>query len=569
MSKHRNNCWQVTGPPGTGKTFWLVRQAKNAISVYGPEKIVCATLTRAAAFEFSNRGLSLIPEKQIGTLHSLCRKALDGPELAETEEGKEAWNASLGGNHGAWALNTERSGPQGFDETRTYGEGDKFLARYAVIRATGEEPDRRFWNASFRAFVNRWEEWKASLDLMDFTDLIENALHNTTTAPGEPAVLLGDEAQDWSKLEVNLFRDHWGQHAEKVVLVGDPDQSIYAWRGADPRIFLDHPVPENQKILLGQSYRVPRAVRNCALAWISSQIRDREAVEYEPRPEDGSVALSGAFYRSPEILRETIEAIQASDESLMILASCNFMLRPILGLLREWGIPFDNKHRTENGAWNPLRRGAVLKAGRKGKPTTRLDRIIAFQAVNEQLLPGHSHEWTWEQIHHWTAPLRSTGKNPALARGAKKQLEELAANGDQSAGAFTDAEFGALWAGGWDGPHARMAHQANLEWWLSAMREKEIPGYRYLVRIFKERGARALLDAPRIHPGTIHSVKGGEADHVILFPDLSPAAAKEHTTLQGQEATARLFYVGMTRARKRLILCQPSNQNHVDFNYCV
>jgi superfamily I DNA/RNA helicase len=57
--------------------------------------------------------------------------------------------------------------------------------------------------------------------------------------------------------------------------------------------------------------------------------------------------------------------------------------------------------------------------------------------------------------------------------------------------------------------------------------------------------------------GTVHSVKGGEADVVYLFPDLSAAGDAQYS-LPGRprDSVIRVFYVGATRARETLYICQ-------------
>jgi superfamily I DNA/RNA helicase len=74
-------------------------------------------------------------------------------------------------------------------------------------------------------------------------------------------------------------------------------------------------------------------------------------------------------------------------------------------------------------------------------------------------------------------------------------------------------------------------------------------------------GSPAVFDEdPKIIVGTIHSLKGSEADVVYLLPDISPSGAEDYYSGDaGALATHRLFYVGMTRARERLVLCHSSN----------
>ena len=73
----------------------------------------------------------------------------------------------------------------------------------------------------------------------------------------------------------------------------------------------------------------------------------------------------------------------------------------------------------------------------------------------------------------------------------------------------------------------------------------------------KRHGREGLTEEPRIILGTIHSVKGGEADVVVLWPDLSAAGALEYGRAgNSRDSVIRQFYVGMTRAREVLYIGQ-------------
>lgn len=66
--------------------------------------------------------------------------------------------------------------------------------------------------------------------------------------------------------------------------------------------------------------------------------------------------------------------------------------------------------------------------------------------------------------------------------------------------------------------------------------------------------------APRIRVSTIHAVKGGECDNVLLIPDMSGAAYESY--IKDPDAEARCFYVGASRAKEHLVICQPQSSNY-------
>jgi hypothetical protein len=235
------------------------------------------------------------------------------------------------------------------------------------------------------------------------------------------------------------------------------------------------------------------------------------------------------------------------------------MLRPLLRELKAQGVPFANPYRRADREWNPLRLGNDGAFGTRAE-ITRLDRALAFLRGDAKLFGPGAREWTYEEIKQWTHPLRASGKDAVLTHGAKAMLTRLAKL-DKSVGACPFKGFGELFVGGWDGPHAAKAWAFDIDWWVESMLPKETSSYTYLANIVRHCGPRALIDPPNIIPGTIHSVKGGEADTVILIPDLSIAAVKPYWA--GDTAPiGRLFYVAMTRARETLLICNPAGPYH-------
>jgi len=337
-----NQTYHIYGPPGCGKTTRLSRDAEKAILARGPENVLIASLTRAAAAEIGSRGLNL-PKENMGTLHAHCYRAMGNPEIAEAHI--DDWNLTDAGN---WFPITPASFKARMDlEIEELGslEGDQMLNQMNMYRA--RMTLKEYWMVDVKQFAKYWDKWKEENGYVDFTGMIEWALENTYSAPGSPEVLIGDECQDWSKLEMTLFRDHWGSKAEIVLLAGDPDQAVYKWRGADPNVFIDHPIPEENKRYLTQSYRLPIAVHKFSKALIG-QIEYREDIDFKPTELEGAVEHSFTSFKDPEDFLQLIPKEMGNEKTFMILAPCAYMLKPLIAVLREDAFPFCNPYRKEN-----------------------------------------------------------------------------------------------------------------------------------------------------------------------------------------------------------------------------
>jgi superfamily I DNA/RNA helicase len=77
----------------------------------------------------------------------------------------------------------------------------------------------------------------------------------------------------------------------------------------------------------------------------------------------------------------------------------------------------------------------------------------------------------------------------------------------------------------------------------------------YIIALLR-RGEKFNGD-PRITVSTIHGSKGGEADNVVLFTDLSPAAEK--AARDNPDDLHRVFYVGVTRTKENLFIVEPED----------
>lgn len=544
---------RVWGPPGCGKTTYLARQAQIAAAQFGGDRLIVASLTRAAAAEVAGRDTG-IPIRNVGTLHAHAYRALGHPELAETREGLKAWSESVPSH--LRIVGAERD-PEWASPEEVGGrtDGERMLAAVGVLRAQMLPLDG--WPGQLRAFSERWEGWKRETNRVDFTDLIERA--RLIPHPLHPRVVFLDEAQDMSALEMALAL-HWATEAEQTVIVGDPDQCLFEWRGSSQAAFLG-PEAASERVL-SQSYRVPRSVHAYAVAWIE-RIRDRPEVTYAPRDDEGSVETVWASYLAPAPVVAAV-AVQPAEETSMILTSCAYMLEATLKLLRAEGVPFHNPYRKTNGRWNPL-------AG-VGRPLALVRPLPSVW--------GDEHRWwTWRDLKRWLDPMAGAGW---LVRGTKSDVDAVCAEavlGSSRADQQVPLDYivsmlDRATVAGQEAAEVLTCGDAlrMLGWWHANLRPKEAPKFTYVMTLAERYGVPALRDDPRVVVGTIHSVKGGEADTVYVFPDLSLAAYAGQGGRGGwshgganQNPILRLFYVAFTRARHNLRLCEAASNLAVDF----
>lgn len=529
---------RVSGPPGTGKTTWLSKAVHSTVVARQTPNVMVASFTTAAAAEVAGRNLPL-HRNRIGTLHSFAYRALDTPVVAQ--ELILEWNRE----HPALALTpkSSRSGSsqsleESPEEWTGATEADKLLGMLDVARARMEPPET--WPTQVRAFEARWTAFKVGNGAVDFTDMIAHALTDVEVAPNSPQVIFADEAQDFTPLELALVRK-WGRHADRLVLVGDDDQMIYHFKGARVEGLLEPAIPESDKRVLTQSYRVPRTVHAAASRWVSGLTR-REPKEYLPRDAAGAARQVPWRGEDPEPLVEF--AAQRADEgrSVMILATCSYMLDKVKHEMRRAGLPFHNPYRRRRGDWNPLH---------PARGTSSRDRLLAYLICDERVFGDRSRLWTGDDVRAWLAPL----KVGPFAKAVKATAEGLPRR------ELTFDEVEALFA---DEVELEAAVSPSLDWYARNLLASARPGMEFPLAIARRRGASTLAEEPRVVLGTVHSTKGTEADTVIVMPDLSALGYQEWATAgERRDSVIRLFYVAMTRAREELVVCTQSSPQAV------
>lgn len=271
---------------------------------------------------------------------------------------------------------------------------------------------------------------------------------------------------------------------------------LYLFRGVTTDSFLGWEVPNSNVKVLSQSYRVPAKVHALAVAWIK-RVANRAEKNYEPREgAEGQVDIThGRWNGGEKVLVDLAEETASKDQTVMILASCGFMLEPIVHELRDRGLPFHNPYRVKRGDWNPL-------GTRRG--TSIVDRLLAYLRPDNEAWGEMTRIWNAQDLKDWTDPLRAKG---ILKRGAKRYLAEIA-EGSARPLDMVPTPPGVLSFFEEDVWHLLM--ETDLDWWAENLLAEHKKRAAYPVRVAKQQGIPALRSRPKIVVGTIHSVKGAE-----------------------------------------------------------
>jgi superfamily I DNA/RNA helicase len=516
---------RVIGPPGTGKTAFIARQVEHWVTNgVDPGRILLVSHTRAAAKVIAER--VDVPDENVGTLHSMGFRAIGRPAVAEVGKLAKAWNDLV--DVPGWRI-------ANVDDVDPYGQpgGRSHFERMMLARARGEPMP---WELA--ELARMWADFKLENDAVDFADMLELPVKRGAGPPGNPTHMVVDEAQDLTPAGWALVH-HWGRYVRELVVAGDPAQTIYEWAGARPDDLMADGWDER---MLGQSWRLAPAIHEHAERFLTRHSgRLGDGRWYRPRDgADGVVdTVAVDMQRAADGVAELVEREMATG-TVMVLAQAAYMLRPVTNALLKRGIVFHNPYRLTNGSWNPLRENAG-----EGRTST-VARVKAFLRPDFRVWGDDARLWTTDDLVPWVRMLRN---DAFRTRGAREAL--LAEPGPGMLDAVFDAFTDSSRAG---------AENLSLEWLAGAVLAEYRPVVERIASIAELRGPGFLAESPRVVVGTIHSVKGGEADTVILAPDVSPSAAREMMATEGMDAMVRLFYVGITRAREKLLWCTPSTR---------
>ena len=323
---------------GSGKTRRLIEEVSKELEVRRPEEIAFVTFTRKGAQEGLHRvcsKLMLEPDDlpYFRTLHSLTFHALN--YKADQMFGKldqRKFNKEYGYNVNRCEVDTGKVLPS---------KDTKYLDFYDLERS-GALTSKQLVEADieqgyYRQLVRKYEEYKSSQCLVDFFDCLIKYVQEGDSLPVKVAMI--DECQDITALQWKVIEKAFAK-AEKIIIAGDENQSIYSYSGARPDflIALAKKFPVEH---LSVSYRIPQSVYRLAKA-ITDFIGDKTDKPFEPRREnpEGSITQLTSLDR----LKNFINAEDLKNDPLhtqwYILARNNCFLSEPQKMLEENLIPY-------------------------------------------------------------------------------------------------------------------------------------------------------------------------------------------------------------------------------------
>ena len=261
-------CTAVIAGPGTGKTRTLIAKISHLLKDKGvkPAEITAVTFTNQAAGEMKARLAAELGDAKkvramtIGTFHAICLALLSKKEEIHLIDEQSA------------RVLAERA----LTEAGLKLSPVAFLSRISQIK-NGVTPDETDETSRFADAASLYAKMLDERKACDFDDLLMKALKLWQCPDNLPAgttrrfsYLLVDEFQDINEMQYQLL-SAWSKGGRQLFVIGDPDQSIYGFRGANAACFtrLQSDRPQTAVVRLVQNYRSTPEIIGSALPVIS------------------------------------------------------------------------------------------------------------------------------------------------------------------------------------------------------------------------------------------------------------------------------------------------------------
>lgn len=582
--QHTDGPCLVLAGPGSGKTLTIVNRVKYLIEKQKvrPEEILVVTFTRFAAAEMKSR-LCLVMGKRdlpvtVGTFHGIYYGILKWAYrmnqeniLSETEK----YQILRG------VINKERM--EIFDEEDFIQDIAAEIGKVKNNRIPLEEFVSEKCSAdAFRNIYRNYEQHRKELKKIDFDDMLVLCYELFRARPDVLAqwqkkfrYVLIDEFQDINRIQYDVIR-MLAQPENNLFVVGDDDQAIYGFRGADSELMLGFgkDFPDAKQILLGMNYRSTANIVQNSLKLIENNV-ERYSKKLEANREGGSCLHIQEVKDPVEEAEYVLEEIQKckengiKEEEIAILFRVHTDARAVVEAMVERKIPFQMKEHLPNiyehfiakdiMAYFRLATGArhrqdFLQIMNRPKRYLGRDSVAGAKASFEDMRKFYcDKDWMIDRIDQfeWDVKMlmkmapyaaiqyirKRIGYDDFLKEYAfthqinRSDLNEVLAEIEEAAKAFSSVEE---WF-------------AHVEEYTETLKVKE-----------KERNR----PRPGVRLMTIHASKGLEFKQVFLIAaNEGRIPYQKAKTDKEIEEERRLFYVAMTRTKDFLKICYVKIKN--------
>ncbi len=577
----------VLAGPGSGKTLTIVNRIRYLIeeNEVKPDQILVVTFTRFAASEMRSRLCSVMGRRDLpvtmGTFHGIYYGILKwayrmGPENILSENEKYQILRGV----------VAEQKMEVFDEEDFLKDIAAEIGKIKNNRLDVEEFVSEKCSAdAFRNIYREFEARRKKLRKIDFDDMLVLCYELFRSRPDVLAMwqkkfryILIDEFQDINRIQYDVIR-MLAAPENNLFVVGDDDQAIYGFRGADSGLmfrFLED-YPGADQILLGVNYRSSGNIVKNSLKVISNNekrfekdlkaVRENGACLHVQELKDPN---EEAEYVLDEISKRIRDGVQP--ENIAVLFRIHTDARPLVEMLTDKRLPFQMREHLPNiyehfiakdiCAYFSLSLGSrkrqdFLQVMNRPKRYLGRDCLASSQPSFEEMRKFYcDKDWMMDRIDQFEWDVKMLKKMAPYAAiqfirkriGYDDYLKDYAFTRHINKSDLTEilAEI----------EEASRPFQTIEEWFDHVQEYTEALQKKEKERSTAREGIRLM---------TLHAAKGLEFDTVfIIEANEGRIPYKKARTEAETEEERRLFYVGMTRAKDLLRICYVKTKNGKD-----